>query len=195
MSKSKWDNPTVADAEALFTETRAGIAARQSRRQPSPAAVQSVVGPNEADRVYQAAAAGRPLPQVGPQSAAMTSAFWVGLETLVSILSPGQRATTVPDINQRFAGEFRNEPAYARGDMTEAEYVQMRRVDEGIDQLQVGSDHDAAANAWKSTDPGVDQKFAAEFQAEPRYAKTMSQDEFIQMRRVDEGIDELCIAR
>ena len=34
-----------------------------------------------------------------------------------------------------------------------------------------------------------DAKYKAEFKAEPRYAKSMSEADFVSMRRIDEGLD------
>ena len=39
-----------------------------------------------------------------------------------------------------------------------------------------------------------DSTFKAEFKSEPRYAKNMTEAEYVAMRRVDEGIDVLSFA-
>lgn len=39
-----------------------------------------------------------------------------------------------------------------------------------------------------------DAKYKAEFKAEPAYAKSMTESEYVSMRRVDEGIDVLSFA-
>ena len=39
-----------------------------------------------------------------------------------------------------------------------------------------------------------DQEFKAEFKAEPAYATSMTESEYVSMRRVDEGIDVLSFA-
>lgn len=43
--------------------------------------------------------------------------------------------------------------------------------------------------------PDPDAKYKAEFAADPRYAKSMSEEDFVAMRRVDDGIDELTYAQ
>jgi hypothetical protein len=47
------------------------------------------------------------------------------------------------------------------------------------------------ANAGESAKPDENSKYKAEFKAEAAYAKTMTVDEYVAMRRVDDGLDLL----
>lgn len=49
----------------------------------------------------------------------------------------------------------------------------------------------APAAQPENQQPSVDDKFRAEFKAEPAYAKSMTEDEYVAMRRVDVGLDPL----
>lgn len=49
----------------------------------------------------------------------------------------GSDLPKTPDANAAFRAEFKAEPAYAT-DMTEDQYVAMRRIDEGLDTLEIG---------------------------------------------------------
>lgn len=97
--------------------------------------------------------------------------------------------------NLPFVAEFKAEPAYAKS-WTLEEYVAMRRVDEGIDHLHAGWPKGAKQNfdSAAETKLAADERnldFIREYKAEPRYSKTMTLGEYVGMRRVDMGIDEL----
>lgn len=102
---------------------------------------------------------------------------------------------TLDKRNLKFVAEFKADAGLAKAWSLE-KYVAMRRVDEGIDPIQPGW-----PNGPKQTpDPAAEIKLAAdernrdfirEFKAEPAYAKSMTLGEYVAMRRVDVGIDQL----